>query len=149
MQHKLLTIAASFLLLTSCIVKSPKYTSLSQVMSLEVGMKRTEVEKILQLQPYDVQTKTDTGNIMIYVYRLDDRRTLSFHTKAINGRATQGKYKPLAVTYSKDSVLLSMESCSLCRDDLTSMTKLDFEKIIMFLTVTVPVLLIYLGLKSK
>lgn len=149
MQNPLIPIAVVFLFLTSCVVKSPKYTSLTQVMTLEVGMKRAEVEKILQLKPYDVQSKSDTGNVMIYVYRLDDRRTLSFHTKASNGRATQGKYKPLAVTYSKDSVVLGMESCTLCQDNLTSMTKLDFEKIIMFLTVTVPVLLIYLGLKSK
>lgn len=118
-------------------------------MTLEPGMKRVEVEKILGIKPYDIKSKTDSGSVLVYVYRRKDRRTLSFRTKPTNGRVTDGKYVPIALSYSKDSVLLKIESCSLTEDNLTSMSKLDFEKIIMFLTVTVPVILIYLGLKSK
>ena len=118
-------------------------------MDLQVGMKRNQVESILGLKPYDVQSKTDTTNTFVYIYRLNDRRTLSFNTKPVNGKEVKGKYAPLAVTYSKDSVLLNMESCTLCQDDLMSVSKLDFQKIIMFLTITAPALLIYLGLRSS
>src|ERR1035437_8550757 len=148
MKSQVLKIASMFLFLTSCIVQSPKYATLEQVMSLQVGMSREHVEEILKSKPYDLKAYNDTSNVFIYVYRVTDRRTLSFNTKPINGKEAIGKYEQLAVAYSKDSKVISIESCSLCPDNLVTTHKIDFGKIILFVTVTLPVLLIYFGLKN-
>ncbi len=148
MKTKVLKIAFAFLFLTSCIVQSPKYTKLEQVMSLEVGMSKAQVEQALGIQPYNLKTFNDTSNVFIYVYRVIDRKTLSFNTKATNGKETLGRYTQLAVTYSKDNKVTSIESCNLCKDNLENTRKIDFGKIILFVTVTLPVLLIYFGLQK-
>ena len=134
------------LLLTSCIIQSPKYAKLSQVMSLQLGMTRELVEEILGVQPYDLKAFTDTTSVFIYVYRVNDRKTLSFNTKPTNGNKRLGKYVQLMIAYSKDNKAISIESCSLCPDNLVIKDKVDFEKIFVFLTVTLPVILIYIGL---
>lgn len=134
-------------LFTSCIVQSPKYTSLEQVMKLKVGMTKDEVEKELGIQPYNVKLVNDTMNVFIYVYRVIDRRTLSLYTKPVNGKRAEGKYLQLSAAFTKDGVLINMESCIECPDDLVSTSKIDFQKITMFITVTLPVILIYIGLK--
>lgn len=135
------------LLFASCIVQSPKYTSLEKVMSLKVGMTKAEVEKELGIQPYNIKRVTDSMNVFIYVYRVVDRKTLSVNTKPVNGRKALGKYLQLAASYSKDDKLISIESCNECPDDLEKTSKIDFQKVTMFITVTLPVILIYIGLK--
>ena len=143
------TIKILFILLffTSCIVQSPKYTTLEQVMTLQTGMSRVEVENTLKLQPYDIKAISDTSNVFIYIYRVNDRKTLSFNTTSLNGRNSRGKYVQLFVTYSMDDTVVSIESCSMCPDNLVTRSKIDFEKVFVFLTVTLPVLLIYIGVK--
>jgi hypothetical protein len=143
------TIKFLFILLffTSCIVQSPKYTSLEQVMTLQTGMSRVEVENTLKLQPFDIKAISDTSNVLIYIYRVYDRKTLSFNTTSLNGKKSRGKYVQLFVTYSMNDTVTSIESCSLCPDNLVTRSKIDFEKVFVFLTVTLPVLLIYIGVK--
>lgn len=140
--------AIVFLFLSSCIVQSPKYTSLKQVTLLQLGMTKTEVEEKLNLKPYDLKAYTDTSKVFIYVYRVIDRKTLSFNTKPTNGREVLGRYIQLFISYSKDDKVINIESCPQCPDNLVTKTKIDFEKIFLFVTVTLPVILIYAGLKS-
>ena len=149
MRGQLIKIFVPLLLLTSCIVQSPKYTSLEQVMSLHLGMSKTEVEQALGIKPYDLKAVTDTSTVLIYVYRVIDRKTLSFYTKPVNGRKSTGKYVQLQITYSKEDKVLQMESCNLCPDNLIGRSKIDIEKIIAFITVTLPVLLVYFGLQDQ
>jgi hypothetical protein len=137
------------LLFSSCIVQSPKYTSLEQVMSLHTGMTKTEVEESLKLKPYDLKAVTDSGTTLIYIYRVIDRRTLSFDTKPDNGRKSTGKYVQLQVTYSKENKVVNIESCNTCPDNLVTKSRVDIEKVIAFITVTLPVLLVYFGLQSN
>jgi len=134
------------LLLTSCITQSPKYATLPQVMSLQLGMSKEKVEQTLGIPPYDLKTFTDTTTVFIYVYRVYDRKTLSFNTNPTNGNKRLGKYVQLMVGYSKDNRAISIESCSLCPDNLVVKDKIDFEKIFVFITVTLPVILLYVGL---
>jgi hypothetical protein len=148
MNNQVLKVACALLFLTSCIVQSPKYTSLNQVMTLELGMTKTQVEETLRIEPYDLKAVTDTSKIYIYVYRVTDRRTIYFNTKPVNGKKATGKYVQLAVAYSKDDKVINIESCSLCPDNLITTSRVDFEKIIVFITVTLPVLLIYFGLQE-
>ena len=147
MKNQVLKVAFILLFLTSCIVQSPKYTTLEKVMSLQLGMSKGQVEEILGIQPYNLKAYNDTSNVFIYVYRVTDRRTISFDTKPVNGKKALGKYVQLDVAYSKDGKVINIESCSLCPDNLVTTSKIDFEKVLVFVTVTLPVLLIYFGLK--
>ncbi|MBY0424428.1 MAG: hypothetical protein K2Q22_02225 [Cytophagales bacterium] len=135
------------LFLSSCIVQSPKYTSLNQVMSLKLGMSKAEVEKILDLEPYDLRSYTDTSSVFVYVYRITDRKTLSFDTRKKNGIRSTGKYVQLAVGYSKLDTVISIESCHLCPDNLVTQSKVDLEKVFIFITINLPVILVFIGLK--
>jgi hypothetical protein len=141
--------ASVVLFLSSCLVQSPKYTSLDQVVSLELGMTKAQAEERMDLVPYDLKTYTDTTEVFIYVYRTKERRTFSFYTEKKNGREALGKYVQLFVTYSKkDNKIINIESCSECPNDLSREIKVDYQKIIAFVTITLPVLLIYFGLKQ-
>jgi hypothetical protein len=142
MKRLILTILIILQFFTSCIVQSPKYTTVGQVMTLQLGMCRSEVEKILGIQPYDLKMYTDTSNVFIYVYRVNERQTLSFNTRPLNGKNTIGRYVQLNVGYSKDDKVISIESCSLCPNNLVTTSKIDFEKIFLFITVTLPVLIV-------
>lgn len=144
-----LIVACVFLFFTSCIVQSPKYTSFEQVMSLKLGMSKAQVEDSLGVQPYNLKSHNDTSSVFIYVYRLIDRRTIYFNTKAVNGKKATGKYTQLEVTYSMDDKVTNIESCTLCPDNLVSTSKVDFGKVIVFITVTLPLLLIYLGVQRN
>jgi outer membrane protein assembly factor BamE (lipoprotein component of BamABCDE complex) len=142
--------ALALLLLTSCIVQSPKYSTLEKVISLEIGMTKLQVEEALGVKPYDLKAYTDTSQVFIYVYRVNDRKTLSFYTKPVNGRRSIGKYVQLEVTYSlKDCKVSKIESCNTCPDNLVATSKVDFDKIFAFITISLPAILIYIGLKKS
>ncbi len=148
MNKPILTAIVIMLFLSSCIVQSPKYTTVQQVLTLKIGMTKAEVEDTLGLKPYDIKLYNDTGNTYVYVYRVVDRRTFPFNTKPTNGKEVLGKYIKLAVTYSKDNKVMKVEPCTTCTDNLEITRKLDFQKVTAFITVTLPVILIYLGLKK-
>ncbi len=148
MNNQILKVVFISLFLTSCIIQSPKYSTLEQVMSLHLGMSRVQVEEVLGVKPYDIKAYNDTSNVFIYVYRVTDRRTLAFDTKPVNGKEAIGKYVQLAVAYSMDGKVISIESCSLCPDNLVTTKKIDFSKIFVFVTITLPVILIYIGLRK-
>ncbi len=132
------------LFFTSCIVQSPKYSTLGQVMTLQLGMSKAQVEDTLGVQPYDLKSKTDTSTVYIYIYRVTDRRTLYLITGRVNGKKSMGKYVQLFVGYSKDDKVISIESCSTCADNLVTHSNFDFEKLFVFVTVTLPILLLFL-----
>ncbi len=147
MNFNLFCILFFALTLTSCIVQSPKFTSLDKVIALQIGMSKNEVEDLLGLEPYDLKALTDSSKTYIYIYRVKNRRTFSFDTKSVNGSDIKGKYVQLAIEYSNKGMVKHIESCSLCPDNLVSTSKIDFEKIFVFVTVTLPIILLYLGLK--
>jgi len=111
-------------------------------------MTKTEVDSLLGLEPYDLKARNDSTVTFIYMYRVTDRRTISFNTKPVNGKDVIGKYIQLAVTYSNESKVISLESCNACADDVVFTHKVDFDKVIMFITVTLPIILVYLGLRN-
>jgi hypothetical protein len=45
-----------------------------------------------------------------------------------NGKEVLGKYIQLAVTYSNDDKVLSLESCNACADNVVSTRKVNIEK---------------------
>ncbi len=149
MKLSVLKFVVLVLFLSSCLVQSPKYTSLDQVMALELGMTKEQVDKSLNIIPYDLKAYTDTSEVFIYVYRTMERRTFSLYTEKKNGRDALGKYVQLFVTYSKkNGKVVKIESCSDCPNDLSRDIKIDYEKIILFTTATLPAIMIYFGLKE-
>ena len=148
MKNKALIVVFMTLFSASCIVQSPKYSTLEQVMTLHLGMSKNQVEERLGIKPYNIKAYTDTSIVFIYIYRVNDRKTLSFDTKPVNGKETIGKYVQLEVAYSKEDKMLSIESCNLCPDNLVTTSAIDFGKIFVFITVTLPVILIFIGLKK-
>lgn len=118
-------------------------------MSLHPGMTKTEVDEALGIKPYDLKGATDTTTTLIYIYRVIDRKTVSFMTKPTNGRKSTGKYVQLEVTFSNENKVVSMNSCNLCPDNLVTRSKVNFEKVITFITVTLPVILVYVGLQNN
>ena len=133
-------------LFTSCIVQSPKYSTFNQVLNLKLGMTKTEVETELGVKPYDLKSINDSGITYIYIYRVVDRKTASVYTKPTNGKDVLGKYSQLSVTFNYSNKLTHIKSCQECPDTLEKTKVVNFEKLILFVTVTLPVILIYLGL---
>jgi hypothetical protein len=148
MKFAAVKVAFALLFLTSCFVKSPKYSTIKQVMTLELGMSRAQVEDILGVAAYDLKARNDTSIVLIYVYRVTDRRTISFYTKPTNGKDAIGKYVQLDVAYSNDDKVIRIESCDLCPDNLVSTSKIDFERVLLFVTVTLPLTLVFFGLRN-
>jgi hypothetical protein len=148
MKYAAFKVAFALLFLTSCFVKSPKYSTVKQVLTLQPGMTSRQVEEILGVKPYDLKARNDTSIVLIYVYRVTDRRTISFYTKATNGKDAIGKYVQLDVTYSNDDKVIRIESCDMCPDNLVSTSKIDFERILLFVTVSLPLALVFFGLKN-
>jgi outer membrane protein assembly factor BamE (lipoprotein component of BamABCDE complex) len=147
MRFQLLLPFCIILMFTSCIVQSPQYARIDNVLALEVGMTKAEVEEVLGVGPYDLKAYSDSSRTLIYVYRVDDRRTLSLLTNEHNGKATLGKYVQLNVTYSNVGKMVAIETCSMCPDNMVGVTKIDFEKLLGFMMVTVPALLILVGVQ--
>lgn len=148
MKRPVLKILFLLLFLSSCIVQSPKYTTLEKVMSIQLGMSKEQVEVVLDVEPYDLKSRTDTSNTYIYIYRTVDRRTLSVITRPKNGKKSTGKYVQMEMEFTKDGRLVHMQSCNLCPDNLVTTSRINFEKVLAFFTVTVPVILIYLGVQK-
>lgn len=136
------------LLLSSCLVQSPKYTLIENVMELKIGMTKEEVETKLDLKPYDLKSRTDSSNVFIYIYRVHNRETVSFWTRHKNGAKVLGKHVQLNVAYSLDNKVTSIESCTNCPDNLVVRSKIDFGKIFSFITVSVPLILVYIGVSQ-
>lgn len=147
--NRLFYLLAITCIFNSCIVQSPRYALLDQAMNIQLGMTKDSVEEALGLEPYNIKARTDTSDVYIYVYRVIDRRTISFNTKPTNGREAKGKYMQLAVAYSKpDERVISVESCTNCPDDLVKVSRINIEKVIAFVTLTLPAILVYFGLQQ-
>lgn len=135
--------------MSSCIVHSPMYSTLDKVLELKEGMTKDEVSKILGIPPYNFISLTDSGECtLLYKYRVKDRATIPFFTSGANGKPVKGKYVNLKVTYDKTGKLICMESCTECDETIIREKKVDIDKVITFLSVTVPAVLVYLGIQA-
>lgn len=134
---------------SSCIVQAPKYTRIEQVLTLKPGMTKDEVTAALGIPPYDIRSMNDKGETMlIYKYRVTDRKTIPLLMKPANGVRATGKWVDLFVTFSWDGKLTKLESCSGCEETKPTEKRIDINTVVTFITVTVPAVLVYLGLKN-
>jgi hypothetical protein len=115
-----------------------------KVLTVNLGMTVEEVSNILGIPPYDIKSRTDSSFILIYKYRVADRRTIPFIVTPTNGMKWRGKYVDLFITYSPMGRVTSINSCSDCEDSENVQKKIDidFTSIITLITVSIPAILI-------
>lgn len=69
---------------------APPYTNVDKILRIAPGMELQEVNLILEIEPYDVYIRRDNNFIVVYNYRVKDRRMkLSGHTKSTSDEASQ------------------------------------------------------------
>ncbi len=146
--HQLLTfILVPTLFIQSCVVSGPKYTHVENVMELSPGMSLQTVNAKLGIQPYDIYIYDSTGNrSYIYKYRTTDRKTVPFLLKETNGRKSIGKYMDLVAYYDSVDVAYRFESKP--TDSKLDEKRLNVNTIVTIITVIVPTVLVYLGIKK-
>lgn len=147
-QFKKLSVIIFSLILSSCIVHAPKYTGVEEVLQLKTGMTKEEVSNILGIPPYDLKSVSDSATIYIYKYRTTDRKTVPLAMNKTNGMKAKGKWVDLFVTYNKEGKVKSIDSCSDCEDTKVAEKKIDFNSVLLLITVTVPAILVYFGLQT-
>lgn len=134
----------------SCIVQAPKYAKVEQVLMLKPGMTKEEVSNVLGIPPYDLKSVNDKGEtILIYKYRVIDRKTFPLLMKPANGVKTTGKWVDLFVTYGADGKAISIESCSECEETKPTEKKIDINALITLITVTIPAVLVFIGFSQS
>lgn len=147
--YKFLTaIGCAWILLSSCIVSSPKFTSASKVMTLKPGMSYDTVNARLGLQPYYVLCYDSTQfKSYVYTYRLSDRKTVPLLLKETNGIKSKGKYMDLIAHFNPSDSLVSFESH--ISESKLRKQKIDINSIITAVTITVPSILVYIGISNE
>ncbi|MBA2613402.1 MAG: hypothetical protein H0U95_15665 [Bacteroidetes bacterium] len=120
---------------------------MEKVLELKIGMTKEEVSQQLNSKPYNFKLLTDTETILLYKYRVVDRAVLPFLLKENNGKTVRGKYANLLVAYNKSGKATKIESCNDCDETIIEEKKINIDKIVTFLTVTLPVVLVFLGIK--
>lgn len=133
--------------LSSCIVKAPKYTTIEKVLTLQLGMTEEQISTALGIPPYNFILKNDTQTVLLYKFRVADRATVPLFIKETNGKKVRGRYVNLMVTYNRKLIATKMESCNDCDETTIQEKKLDINKIVTLVTVTLPLFLVYLGIK--
>lgn len=116
-------------------------------MELSPGMSLQTVNAKLGIQPYDIYIYDSTGNrSYIYKYRTTDRKTVPFLLKETNGRKSIGKYMDLVAYYDSVDVAYRFESKP--TDSKLDEKRLNVNTIVTIITVIVPTVLVYLGIKK-
>lgn len=136
--------------LPSCIVHAPKYSTIEKVLTLKQGMTKDEVSQVLGISPYNLVSVNDTGEtVLLYKYRVANRAMVPFFLKPTNGKTIRGKYVNLLVTYDAEGKVKSMETCVDCDETIIEEKRIDPDKIVTLITVTLPAVMIYLGLQTS
>jgi len=134
-------------MLNGCLVRGPRYTTIEKVMTVKPGMTLAQVNQNLTSKPYDINTYDSLGSkSYIYKYRVADRATVPLFLKENNGKTVRGKYMDLVTFFSVNDTLIKFESRP--SDNAHEEKKIDLDKIITFFSVTVPALLVLLGLQN-
>lgn len=140
----LAVVAAS---LTSCIVQAPKYAPVENVIQLKLGMNEDQVREVLRIPPYDIKSRDSSGYVYIYKYRVTERNTIPLFMKPTNGVKARGKWVDVFITFSPEGEVMAINSCSECGETEIKERKVDINALITIITLTLPTVLVYLGLK--
>lgn len=144
---KLMIFLLAAFLINGCIVRGPKYTTVEKVMTLKPGYSLKEVNEVLVSKPYDINTYDSLGSkSYVYKYRVTDRKTVPFFVRENNGKEVRGKYMDLIVYLSPNDTVIKFESRA--SDSGLEEKKININNIIQFFSVTVPAILILVGISQ-
>src|ERR1051325_9849787 len=141
---RLFIVVALFLSVGSCTVTLPKYATDDKVPLVKLGMTKEQVAQVLDIEPYYIKMITDTATILLYKYRVMERRTLSIAIQPKNGIETRGKFVTLLVTYNKNGFAKKIESCISCDETIIPKRRIPPEVWLPVLTITLPVKFVFL-----
>jgi hypothetical protein len=135
------------LLMQACITRAPKYTRVARVMQVKRGMTLEQVSSTLQIQPYSIKS-LDTLNrrVLIYKFRTEDRKTLSFLLKDTNGHACRGPFMDFFAYFNERDTLYKFETAE--ATSTVNEQRLNIDKFVTFITVTAPAVLVAIGLSK-
>lgn len=133
---------------SSCVVRSPRYSEISQVLKIQLGMSLQEVAQIMETPPYDLKSVNENGEfVYIYKYRVEETRRIPYLMKRNKGLKTLGKYVDLFVFFSKEGKVVKIESCSECEKVEAKQTKININHLLTLIATTLPIILLYLNLQ--
>lgn len=133
--------------ITGCIVKGPKFTHVEKVLDLKPGLTLTEVNNTLGLKPYDLISMDSTGaRVLLYKYRLTDRRTVPLFLKDTNGKEISAKFADLYCSFNSENILTNLYSQP--SESELKEHRFNINNFMTFLTVTAPAFLLYLGITA-
>jgi len=143
---KSLIIGTVVILFAACVAHSPKNTRSEKVMKLKSGMSLAEVNKTLELKPYYLSSMDSAGNkIYVYKYRLTDRKTVPLFLKDTNGIPKRGDFMDLYASFTAGDTLIGLESQF--TETAVQEKRLDINNLLTLITITVPSILIIVGLQ--
>lgn len=144
---KIISVLLALAVLNGCLIRGPRYTTVEKILTLKPGMSLAEVNEKLTSKPYDLNTYDSIQTkSYVYKYRVADRATVPFFLKENNGKTVRGKYMDLVAYFTVGDTLIKLESRT--TDSSLEEKKFDVDKLITFFSVTVPALLVLLGLKN-
>lgn len=137
-------------ILSSCYVTHPRYSTIDEVMQLELGMHLDSANVILQTGPYDLVDITDTSTTYRYKYRLTNVRRVPHAQKRNSGMETDGRFRDLYLSVNTDNELIAIKTNEEPVNTEVEKKKVDVLAIVNvvsdFIVVTLPTLLVYLSI---
>ncbi len=150
MIQRLIFYVAIVITLSSCYVTHPRYSTIDEVMQLELGMHLDSANAILQTGPYDLLERTDTSTVYRYKYRLTNVRRVPHAQKRNSGMETDGRFRDLYLSVNLDNELIVIKTNEEPVNTEVEKKKVDVLAIVNivsdFIVVTLPTLLVYLSI---
>ncbi len=129
------------------LVNAPKYTTVEKVFALKLGLTQEEVMLALETPAYNFKLMNTAKPSYFINTGLETRTTLPFILRQNNGKKILSKYVNLVITYDKKGLSKKMEGCGDCDEAIIETKKLNIDKVVTLLTVTLSIFLVYLGIK--
>lgn len=145
--RKLLALFSCILLLQSCLTRAPRYTRVAKVMHLKTGMTVAQVDSTLDIKPYSIKSlDTSQHKVLIYKFRTEDRKTLELFMRDTNGHSIRGPFMDLFAYFDAKGVMYKFETAEATSE--VKEQRLDIDKVVTFITVTAPAVLVAIGLSK-
>ena len=136
--------------LSSCYIRHPRYSMVTDVMNVEIGMSFDSVNAVLGQEPYDVLSVNNSGEtIYIYKNRVQDIKRLPIVMRRNKGVETAGRFRDLQITYSEGGEVLSFKTNDESKESKVEKKKIDpntiINSVLTAISVTIPAILVYLS----
>lgn len=119
-------------------------------MDVELGMSLDSANVILQSDPYDLVSRTDSSTTYRYKYRMTDVRRVPKAQKRNSGMNVEGRFRDFYVTVNNDNSIFEIYTSEEAVGTEVKKKNVDVMGIITvvsdFIIITLPSLLVYLSI---